>query len=346
VTRGTATASGQDSPGIYSTGSISATGATISATGAEAAVIEGANSITLTNTVLSGAKGTRDRGLMIYQSMSGDAQGTQGTFTMTRGSFTWPSTTGPAFYVTNSTGVITLKTVAVHNNSPTLVKAGADQWGTSGKNGGTVIFTADGDTLTGNLICDNISSISATLKNNSSLTGFIDSAALTIDAGSMWTVTGTSYLTSLSDSGGISGGSITNITGNGNAVYYNSSLAANSGLGGKTYGLLNGGELTPRTTSGVDRSEASIPSVFSLAQNYPNPFNPTTTIRYGLPSRSTVTLGVYDLLGQLIVTLVRETQDAGFHETTFDATGLPSGVYICSLQAGNYMAARKLLLIK
>jgi len=111
VTGGKMTTSGTDSPGIYSTGTITVTGAVISATGSEAAVIEGANFITLTDTTLSAAKGTRDRGLMIYQSMSGDAQGTKGTFTMTGGSFTWPETTGPAFYITNSTGVMTLKGV-------------------------------------------------------------------------------------------------------------------------------------------------------------------------------------------------------------------------------------------
>ena len=253
VTGGRAIASGQDSPGIYSTGTITAHDATISATGSEAAVIEGANFITLTNTVLSGAKGSRDRGLMIYQSMSGDAQGTEGTFTMTGGSFNWPSTTGPAMYVTNSTGVITLTGVTVNNSSATLIKAGADQWGTTGSNGGTVIFTADGETLTGNIDLDSYSSMTASLKNSSSLTGHIDAAntakaiALTLDATSTWTVTANSYLTSLSDAGGISGTSITNITSNGHTVYYDASATASSPLGGKTYTLNGGGSLTPQT---------------------------------------------------------------------------------------------------
>ncbi|MBI5591511.1 MAG: hypothetical protein HY881_13620 [Deltaproteobacteria bacterium] len=252
VTRGIAISSGQDSPGIYSTGTITARDAVISGTGSEGAVIEGANSILLTNTILSGAKGTRDRGALIYQSMSGDAQGTEGTFTMTGGTFNWPSTTGPAFYVTNSTGVITLKDVTVVSSSGTLLKAGADQWGTSGANGGTVIFTADGETLTGNMVADSLSSITARLQNGSSLTGAINSAktagaaVLSLDATSTWTVTADSYLTSMSDADGISAGTITNINGNGHNVYYNASLTANSALGGKTYTLNGGGYLAPK----------------------------------------------------------------------------------------------------
>ena len=113
------------------------------------------------------------------------------------------------------------------------------------KNGGTVQFTADGETLTGNLVTDSISSIAATLQNGSTLTGSINSAALTLEAMSTWIVTGDSKITSLSDTSGISGTSITNIYGNGHTVTYDKSLAANSALGGKTYTLNGGGTLTP-----------------------------------------------------------------------------------------------------
>jgi hypothetical protein len=251
VTGGTVTTSGQDSPGIYSTGVITVTGATITATGAEAAVIEGANSITLTNTTLSSSKDDK-WGVMIYQSMSGDAEGTQGTFTMTGGSLAYTANSGPLFFVTNSSGIITLTGVEVTAKSGTLVEAGAtDRWGVSGSNGGTVIFTADGQTLSGDMIADSISSITATLQNGSSLTGSVNpdhtagTVNLTLDSTSTWTVTADSYLTSLSDPSGIAGSSITNITGNGHNVYYDASLAANSQLGGLTYSLVNGGELIP-----------------------------------------------------------------------------------------------------
>lgn len=253
VVGGNAVSSGQDSPGIYSTGTITATDAVIAGAGSEGAVIEGGNTITLTNTRLSGVKGTRDRGVLIYQSMSGDATGTRGTFTMTGGSFTWPSTSGPAFYVTNATGVITLKDVVVVNSSGTLVKAAADQWGNSGSNGGTVIFTSDGETLIGDLVADKTSSMTAAFQNASSLTGAINSAntassvTLTLDESSIWTVTADSYLTILVDTAGISGETVTNIIGNGYFVYYDASRSENSALGGKTYSLNGGGYLTPKT---------------------------------------------------------------------------------------------------
>jgi len=246
VSGGSVTTSGQDSPAIYSTGAISATGGTYTATGAEAAVIEGANSLTLTDATLTSSKADK-WGVLIYQSMSGDASGTKGTFTMTGGSLSYTASTGPLFYVTNSTGVITLKGVTVTAAGGVLVKAAAGNWGTSGSNGGTVVFTADGETLTGDLVSDSSSSIAATLKNGTTLTGMIDSAALTLDATSVWNVTGDSQLTSLSDASGISGTVITNIKGNGHTVYYDASLAANSALGGRTYSLAGGGQLKPQS---------------------------------------------------------------------------------------------------
>jgi hypothetical protein len=246
VSGGSVTTSGQDSPAIYSTGAISATGGTYTATGAEAAVIEGANSLTLTDATLTSSKADK-WGVLIYQSMSGDASGTKGTFTMTGGSLSYTASTGPLFYVTNSTGVITLKGVTVTAAGGVLVKAAAGNWGTSGSNGGTVVFTADGETLTGDLVSDSSSSIAATLKNGTTLTGMIDSASLTLDATSVWNVTGDSQLTSLSDASGISGTVITNIKGNGHTVYYDASLAANSALGGRTYSLAGGGQLKPQS---------------------------------------------------------------------------------------------------
>jgi hypothetical protein len=122
-------------------GTITVTGGTFNITGAEAAVIEGANSITLTDTDLTSTKSGK-WGVMIYQSMSGDAEGTQGTYTMTGGSLTYTATDGPLFYVTNSTGIITLKGVSLTAASGTLVNAAAGNWGNSGSNGGTVVLTA------------------------------------------------------------------------------------------------------------------------------------------------------------------------------------------------------------
>ena len=81
-------------------------------------------------------------------------------------------------------------------------------------------------------------------------------------------------------------------------------------------------------------------------QNYPNPFNPTTAIRYALSHQSHVTLTVFNNLGQLVATLVDESQDAGYHELRFDGSGLASGVYFYRLTAGEYVSTRRLVLLR
>ncbi len=85
---------------------------------------------------------------------------------------------------------------------------------------------------------------------------------------------------------------------------------------------------------------------YSLQQNYPNPWNPSTIIRYGLPIRSHVTLTVYNTLGQQVGQLVNGEIGAGYHEEKFDASGLSSGVYVYRLQAGDYVATKRLLLLR
>jgi hypothetical protein len=208
-----AVCSGNNSPAIYSTGVITVNGGTYKATGSEAAVIEGGNNIILNNVALSSTYANK-WGVMIYQSMSGDAAGTKGTYTMTGGSLNLTGAKGPLFYVNNSTAVINLKGVKVSVASGILIKASAGNWGTSGSNGGTVVFTGDAQTLTGNLVADKISSISMTLKNGSSLTGTINgektakAVSLTLDSTSKWKVTGDSYLTTITLSGGVSGSTI------------------------------------------------------------------------------------------------------------------------------------------
>jgi hypothetical protein len=94
-----------------------------------------------------------------------------------------------------------------------------------------------------------------------------------------------------------------------------------------------------------------VPETFALHANYPNPFNPTTTISYDLPKRSQVTLGIYDLLGKQIKTLVNQSQDAGNKIAMWDGTddlGRPvsAGVYLYQIQAGEFTQTRKMLLLK
>ena len=79
---------------------------------------------------------------------------------------------------------------------------------------------------------------------------------------------------------------------------------------------------------------------------FPNPFNPSTAIRYQIAAESLVTLKVYDILGREAAVLVHEKKGRGTHEVVFDGSGLPSGVYICRLIAGNSSRARTMILAK
>jgi hypothetical protein len=96
----------------------------------------------------------------------------------------------------------------------------------------------------------------------------------------------------------------------------------------------------------VEEQNLELPREFTLTQNYPNPFNPSTTIRYGLPNRSHVTLTVFNTLGQQVVQLVNGDMEAGYHEVKFDGSKRASGVYLYRMQAGSYTSTRKLVVIK
>jgi len=85
---------------------------------------------------------------------------------------------------------------------------------------------------------------------------------------------------------------------------------------------------------------------FKLFDNYPNPFNPTTKISWQSPVNGQQTLKVYDVLGREVATLVDEYREAGSYEVEFDATNLPSGMYIYRLQSGNYSDVKKMILSK
>ncbi|MCH8929241.1 MAG: T9SS type A sorting domain-containing protein [Candidatus Marinimicrobia bacterium] len=96
----------------------------------------------------------------------------------------------------------------------------------------------------------------------------------------------------------------------------------------------------------VDEDISITPFSFQLEQNYPNPFNPVTTINYVLPSTSEVLLIVYNLLGEEIARLVDGIQSTGFHQITWDASGVSSGIYFYRIQAGGFTQTRKMLLLK
>jgi hypothetical protein len=106
-----------------------------------------------------------------------------------------------------------------------------------------------------------------------------------------------------------------------------------------------GRPLTEKITS-VERFQNDVPMQFSLSQNYPNPFNPSTKIRIDVPHREHVKVLIYNTLGQQVMRLLESEVEAGVHEITFDASYLPSGVYIYRLQAGEYVENRKMLYLK
>lgn len=91
----------------------------------------------------------------------------------------------------------------------------------------------------------------------------------------------------------------------------------------------------------VDQS----PEALSLS-NYPNPFNPATEISYSLPERSQVSLVVYDMLGRQVADLVNQSQPAGTHRVSFDASRLSSGIYLYRLQAGGEVMTGQMTLVK
>ena len=96
----------------------------------------------------------------------------------------------------------------------------------------------------------------------------------------------------------------------------------------------------------VEHASNTPPSVFLLDQNYPNPFNPTTSIRYSVPQDGIVSLVIFNLLGQKVVTLVNQNMIAGNYEVKFDASHYASGIYFYRLDAGVYSSVKKMILLK
>lgn len=97
--------------------------------------------------------------------------------------------------------------------------------------------------------------------------------------------------------------------------------------------------------------DGNLPTAFSLSQNYPNPFNPSTEILFGLPTRRHVTIGIFNILGQKVKTLVDEELAAGSYSRVWDGTNdrgesLSSGVYLYRMESGDYTGSRKMILVK
>ncbi len=203
VTRGTYDTTGVGSPAIYSTADITVSDATLSASNSEAVVIEGGNSVSLSNVNITGSnarlngQSTQKTNVLIYQSMSGDASEGNSDFTMTGGTMT--AETGSMFHVTNVTTTINLEHVDFNyaSDSDVFLDASADSWGTAGKNGGNVTLNLVDQEITGAILSDNVSSVHVNL-----------------DSASTSTLTGDSYVTSFS-------GDLSRVNTNGYTLYVN-----------------------------------------------------------------------------------------------------------------------------
>ena len=222
VNEGTYTANGAGSPAVYSTADITVSNAELNSGIAQGVVIEGKNSATLNNCTVNASHTTKNgqdstyQAVMIYQSGSGDADEGTSSFAMTNGSIT--NANGDIFCVTNTSCTIDLTNVEITNSdtSGNFLRAEAQAWGTSGSNRGTVVLTASSQDISGNVIVDSSSSLTMTLKDNSTFTGSFNpdttstaslfnlSAAtggaisVTVEEGSKLTLTGNSYITYLS----------------------------------------------------------------------------------------------------------------------------------------------------
>ncbi len=163
---------GDGSPLVYSTGAISVTGVSGTASVSEAVVVEGKNTATVIDSDVT-SKGTH--GVMIYQSMSGDAangdaQGSLGKVTLTDSTITHTGS-GSTLYFTNTTAQLDMKNTSITVGSGGLASAAEDKWGTSGSNGATVTMTVKGSKLKGAVSAGSSSQITITTSDEGSVTG-------------------------------------------------------------------------------------------------------------------------------------------------------------------------------
>ena len=197
------TTSGEGSPVIYSTGNIIVNNVNGIANNSEIGVVEGKNSITLTNSNVTGYK---DNGFMLYQSFSGDAENGIARLKAENNTLTTHAT-GAFLYVNNTTAEVDLSNNAISMpNTSTLVKAAADsRWGKTGENGGHLTLRTSNQELSGNIMADSISTIALDMTNGSSLVGAVNTdntakeVTVKLSKDSNWILTGDSYIKSLNN---------------------------------------------------------------------------------------------------------------------------------------------------
>ncbi len=209
VTGGSYSADGSGSPAVYSTADITVNDAVLNSTASEGVVVEGKNSVTLNNVKLTADnnkhnsdKSDNFKAVMIYQSMSGDADQGKAEFTMNGGSLT--NMSGDVFFVNNTVADISLNNADISNRGGgAFLRAAAAGWGNEGSNGGKVNLYADGQKINGDIIVDDISILNMYLSNDSEFVGALNTDGKAGDVyvelkdGSKWTLTADSYISSL-----------------------------------------------------------------------------------------------------------------------------------------------------
>lgn len=255
VDGGKALTKGKGSPVIYSTGDISVKNLSGNAENSEMAVIEGKNSVTIEKSNLTGGSGLDGEvsaGVMLYQSMSGDANEGTAFFTAKNSSLTNRASGEKSafFYVTNTNAVVNLEKTELLGNTETLILASGNDsrrgWGRKGANGGQLEFNLISQQAKGDIIVDKISSVKLNLGKKSSLTGAINAdkggkVDIFIEKSAKLEVTADSYFNKFADADD----SYKNIKSNGHTIFYNKNLEENSYLKGRTIILPDGGKLSP-----------------------------------------------------------------------------------------------------
>ena len=201
---------GKGSPAIYSTADITVKNATLESTSAQGVVVEGKNSVTLEDVELIASNVSKNsdksdtyQAVMIYQSMSGDASDGQGEFSMSGGTLT--NKNGDIFFVNNTVALITLDNATIINEDGDgyFLRAEAAGWGNEGSNGGQVILHATNQAIDQDITVDEVSLLNLYLDSSSNFTGSINkdneggSVYVELSGDSTWTLTGDSYITSL-----------------------------------------------------------------------------------------------------------------------------------------------------
>ena len=209
VNGGTYTANGIGSPVIYSTADITVNNAVLTSTASEGAIVEGKNSITLNNTVLTDTNtalhGNSEtyKNIFIYQSMSGDAEVGNASFTANNSKIT--TNKGDTIFVTNTKTNIELIGNSIVNNDDegAFLRIQSSKWGNKGSNGGDVTLNAEKQNIEGDIYVDEISKLTMSLTERSNYLGTINSSnssksiVVNLDSNSTLTLTGDSYITSL-----------------------------------------------------------------------------------------------------------------------------------------------------